>query len=101
MLSIKRIGHKDSVSDEYVRMLDSVNRYVCDRGCRSLGEFVSECLADIRRGGKAMASWYDNIFTDANFQRYVVKLCETMNISRDYAPGLDFDGDVVSVVRVG
>ncbi|MBD5583635.1 MAG: hypothetical protein HDQ88_00925 [Clostridia bacterium] len=48
-----------------------------------------------------MASWYDNIFTDANFQRYVVKLCETMNISRDYAPGLDFDGDVVSVVRVG
>lgn len=101
MLTVRRIGYRDSASDEYVRMLDGVNRYVCDRKCRNLSEFVSECLADIRRGREDASSWYRNVFLDANFQRYVVKLCEATRVSTDYGPGSDFDGDVGPAIPIG
>lgn len=58
---------------ERIKDLHDVAEYVNRNGGKSMNEFLCELMADVRSG--AHVEWYDRLFADADFVKFVKKCC--------------------------
>ena len=85
-------------------ILSDVRRYVVSHACRSLQDFVSNLLADIRHDGTHM-DWYRLLFSDSEFMDRVSTICICRGIDSFWLQDVgmrscDFDGDILNVVMI-